>query len=92
MEAHEYDEYTLEVEKEAIAPDRMVAIDAAFDDMAAWLQRLDPIQATLDRFERAGSYAKIIPDASSEEIVFINHDASRFSRTPEQICRLFGIR
>ena len=85
----EYFEYVVQEAPSAIPTDRMAEIDAWFDDAYAWLERIDPICDILDRIKLGGKYAKILIDRSSGEIVFVNHDGSRFARTPEQIARLF---
>ena len=89
-DADAYDEYSLTVEKLAISEDRMAQIDAWFEEAGAWLDRLDSVRPTLDRLERGGNYAGIRFDQATGEIIFINHDATRFTRTPEQLARLFG--
>lgn len=90
-DADVYEEYSLTAEKLAIDEGRMARIDAWFEEAGAWLDRLDAIRPTLDRLERGGRYAGIRFDQAACEIVFINHDATRFTRTPEQIARLFGL-
>lgn len=84
-----YLEYVVEDAQRVIPSERMAEIDVWFDDAFAWLRRIGPICDVLDRLKTGGRYAKILIDRSSGEIVFVNHDGSRFARTPEQITRLF---
>ena len=90
-DADAYEEYSMTVEKLAISEDRMAELDAWFEGAKGWLDRLDAIRPTLDRLERGGNYAHIRFDQAAGQVVFINHDATRFTRTPEQIAALFRI-
>lgn len=75
--------------KLVIGKERLGQIDAWFDRVDAWLTRLEPITNVLDRLRMGGAYAAVAHDPANEAIVFINHDGSRFARSPEQLAKLF---
>lgn len=85
----QYLEYEVDGVSHAAPQDRMDEIETCCESGVAWFDRIDPIREVLGRLKAGGKYAKILIDRTSGEIVFVNHDASRFARTPEQIDLLF---
>lgn len=85
----QYLEYVVEGVQNAAPQGNMDEIETCCESGVAWFDRIDPIREVLARLKAGGAYAKILIDRSSGEIVFVNHDGSRFARTPEQIARLF---
>ena len=90
METQDYEEIRLldASGKSIISRERMAEIEGWFEKTGAWLDRLRPIEPALERFRNGGTYAAIVYDGPADEVVFVNHDGSRFARTPEQLTRL----